>query len=202
MTDPRANASSLVPFHRNLAEHLARLAPEELSALERAFQAALNEAQNLTVVDLWDRPSPAITYWILLMSGVNQAEELHIAQDLLSWQAFFSKHSARVQCVQSSERAEFRTCSSEFDIADCPALVLSDRPDMKSFIRIEPQLLFNLRAEDGGLQRFFTRIHAYLENGRTLRDIDAMLASEKFWRTLRVAYKEVKGLVTLNIEAK
>lgn len=203
MKNPRADTpANLVPLSQKLSAHLARLTQEERSALEQAFQAALEEAGNLQVVDLWDRQSPAITYWILLMSGVNQTDELKIAQDLLAWQAFFSKHSARVQCVQSSERHEFRLCSSEFDVADCPALILSDRPDMRSYIRLEAQLLFTLLAEDGGLQRFFTRIHAYIENGRTLSEIDAMLTSDKFWRTLRVAYKEVKGLVSFSVEMK
>lgn len=161
MRNPHANnPSGLVPLHKALSAHLERLTPEERLALERAFEAALEGARDIQVVDLWDRQTSAITYWVLLMSGVNQPDELRIAQDLLSWQAFFSKHSARVQCVQSSERAEFRLCSAEFDVADCPALILSDGPDMKSFIRLEPQLLFTLLSEEGGLQRFFTRIHA------------------------------------------
>jgi hypothetical protein len=192
----------LVPMHQKLSPHFARLTPEEQSALEKAFKAALSESQDIQLADLWDRESPAMTYWILLMSGVNQPDEMKIAQDLLSWQAFFSKHSARVQCVQSSERVEFRLCSSEFDIADCPALILSDRPDMKSYIRLEAQLLFTLLAENGGLQRFLTRVHAHLENGRTLQDIDGLLASDKFWRGLKVAYKEVKGLVSISVALK
>jgi hypothetical protein len=196
---PRKNTESesgRVP--EKLANYLAQMEADDRALLEAIFQTALLEAHEIEIFDLWERKELPVTYWILLLTGVNQEEEMAIANALLSWQAFFAKHSARLSCIQSSERNEFRCCSSYFDIVNCPALIFSDSPDMESFVKIEPELLFTLANQKGGLQRFLTKLHSLIENGDTLSEIRAKLLTEKFWSTLKIAYNEVKSFVSFS----
>lgn len=181
-----------------LASYLAQMEADDRALLEAIFQSALLEAHEIEVLDLWERKELPVTYWILLLTGVNQEEEMALANILLSWQAFFAKRSARLSCIQSSERNEFRCCSSYFDIVNCPALIFSDSPDMESFVKIEPELLFTLASQKGGLQRFLTKLHSLIENGDSLSEIKTKLMTEKFWSALKIAYSEVKSLVSFS----
>jgi len=134
-----------------------------------------------------------------MLSGVNQADEVLIAKVLLTWQAFFAKDSARVLCVQSSERDSFRCCSSRFEVHDCPTLVMGYSPHMKSYLKIEPNLLRALRVRSGEVQRFLARIHALAENGRSLEYLQQLMAADAFWQGLKVVYKEIKGLISIKL---
>ena len=180
-----------------LAAYLSQMEATDRAMLEAIFQTAILEAHAIEVLDLWERKELPVTYWILLLTGVNQEEEMAIANTLLSWQAFFVKHSARVLCVQSSERSEFRCCSSSFEVVNCPTLIFSDSPDMQSFVKVEPELLFALINQKGGLQRFLTKLHSLVENGDSLTDIKAMLLTEKFWSALKIAYTEAKSFISI-----
>ncbi len=189
----------------------ARLTDRSLKLLARQLQiesntqgSALIEAillrvRTVDIVDLWVPREAALTYWILMLTGVNQIDEMQLAGDLLAWQAFFAKDSARVLCVQSSERDPFRCCSSRFQVHDCPTLVMSYSPDMKSYLKIEPNLLRALAGQSGEVQRFLARIHALAENGRSLEDLQQLMAAEAFWRGLKVVYKEIKGLISIKL---
>lgn len=159
----------------------------------------LLELSALEVVDLWEPREAALTYWILVLSGVNQSDEMKLASDLLTWQAFFAKDSARILCIQSSEREAFRCCSSTFDVHDCPTLIMSDSPDMSSYLRVEPDLLRRLASSPGELQRFLTRLHALAENGRSLRQLSDLMAADAFWRGLKIVYNEVKGMISIKL---
>lgn len=181
-----------------LAAYLAQKEATDRALLEAIFQAAILESHTVEVLDLWEHKELPVTYWVLLLTGVNQEEEMAIANTLLSWQAFFAKHSARVLCVQSSERSEFRCCSYSFEVVNCPALMFSDSPDMQSFVKIEPELLFNLINQKGGFQRFLTKLHSSVENGDSLIEIKSMLLTEKFWSALKLAYTEVKSLISIS----
>ncbi len=147
----------------------------------------------------WVPSEPPRTYLVLMLTGVNQMDEMELAKDLLTWQAFFAKDSARVLCVQSSERDSFRCCSSRFKVHDCPTSILSYSPQMKSYLKIEPDLLRALREESGGVQRFLARIHALAENGRSLEDLQQLMTADAFWRGLKVVYKEIKGLISIKL---
>jgi hypothetical protein len=181
-----------------LAAYLSQMEATDRALLEAIFQTALLESHTIEVLDLWEHKELPVTYWVLLLTGVNQEEEMAIANTLLSWQAFFAKHSARVLCVQSSERSEFRCCSSSFEVVNCPSLIFSDSPDMQSFVKFESELLFTLINQKGGFQRFLTKLHSLVENGDSLTDIKAMLLTEKFWSALKLAYTEVKSFVSIS----
>jgi len=167
-------------------------------ALEELFKAALQEARTINVDDLWEEPELPVTYWVFLLSGVNQQEEKDIAIELLFWKAFLAKHSARVICIQSSDRKEFRCCSSIFGVVNCPTLIFSDNPEMNGFIKIDSQLLFRLVEQKGSLQRFLTKIHSLVENGHSISKVQVMLDNEKFWSSLKLVYKEVKTLISFS----
>ncbi len=157
------------------------------------------QVRTVDIDDLWVPREAALTYWILMLTGVNQTDETQLAGDLLAWQAFFAKDSARVLCVQSSERDPFRCCSSRFEVHDCPTLVMGYSPHMKSYLKIEPNLLRALRVQSGEVQRFLARIHALAENGRSLEDLQQLMAADAFWRGLKVVYKEIKGLISIKL---
>jgi hypothetical protein len=141
----------------------------------------------------------AVTYWILLLSGVNQEEEMEIARALLIWKAFIVKDSALVLCVPHSDREQFKCCSSSFGIVKTPSLVLSDNRDMHDYIKIDPQLLFGLSRDRGGLQRFLTEIHSSIENGNGLKNIENQLRTERFWSGMKLVYSEVKDFISISI---
>lgn len=203
MTRETPNGKVSVPTlsGRSLRVLAARLRRAEEAEAAAILQAVLVELRPLEVVDLWEPQEAALTYWVLMLTGVNQPDELNIARDLLAWQAFFAKDSARVLCLQSSERDAFRCCSSAFEVHDCPSLVMSDTPEMQNRLKVEADLLRTLAGRPGELQRFLSRLHALVENGRTLNDLDRHLTAATFWRGLKVVYQEVKDLVSITISS-
>jgi hypothetical protein len=183
-----------------LEAYLAGKQGEERQGIEELWQAVLAEAQALGFIDLWERRDLSCTYWVLLISGVNQPEEMEIASALLTWKHFFAKDSAMLLCIQSSERREFKCATAKFGAVNCPSLIVSDSPEMDEFIEMKSDLLFALQNSKGALQRFLTRIHQMIENGKSLDDVRASLWSEQFWAGIKVVYTEVKGLVGSSVK--
>jgi hypothetical protein len=200
MSSDRDKGRALISLREGSLTLLAqRLQGEPDTELIVLLRTILAEVRALDVADLWTPREAALTYWILLLTGVNQPDEMNIARDLLSWQAFFSKDSARVLCVQSSEREAFRCCSAAFGAHHCPALIMSDTPDMHSYLKIEADLLKTLITQPGELQRFLARLHTMIENGHSLSDLKDQMTAEAFWRGLKVVYKEVKGFISIKL---
>ena len=77
-------------------------------------------------------------------------------------------------------------------------MVLSDNPELKSFIKIEPQLLFSLAQKRGSVQRFLTEIHSRIEAGKTLKELKSELRAEKFRSGLKVVYSEIKSFFSFS----
>jgi hypothetical protein len=46
-----------------------------------------------------------------------------------------------------------------------------------------------------------TKVQRLLENGTSLRAIRDMMIAEAFYRALKMAWKELKGLVTISLSA-
>ncbi len=182
-----------------LEEIVTHLSAEEDAALRAAIQIAIQRTRPVEVIDLWEQQQVALTYWILLLTGVNQEDEMRIAKDLLAWQSFFAKDSARVLCVQSSEREAFRCCSRTFKVHNFPTLLLSDSPDMRTHIKIESGLLNSLSNQPGGLQSFFAKLQSMIENGMNLQQVQDKMTAETFWKGVQVVYKEIKSLISIQI---
>ncbi len=196
---PKSRAEKRV--EEKLLLYFEQLKSDERALAEAAFQKALQDSRQVHVLDLWEEPELADSSWLLLLTGINQQGEMEIASGLLSWKAFLAKRSARLACVPSSELAEFRHCSSKFGVVNCPTLVFSDTIDMSSFVKIGPELLFALAKQEGSLQRFLTKIQTLLENGANIAEVKRAIFSEQFWSSLRFVYKEMKGLLSLSVEA-
>lgn len=171
----------------------------EEERLVAVFEQALQTLQEVSISDLWEQPELAASYWILLLSGVNQKDEMEIATNLLVWKAFNAKDSAKVLCIPLSERSEFNFCSSQFNVVRTPTLVFSDSRDLSEFVTIAPKVLFDLNSTEGHLQRFLTEIHNSFLNGRRLLDIRKRLITEQFWAGTKVVYGEVKSLVSFSL---
>jgi hypothetical protein len=116
-------------FRRRLPALLARLEAEERAKVEALFETALAAAQEKRVIDFWDQPQLSVSYWVLMLSGINEEVEVRTADTLLRWKAFFVRDAAALLCVQSSERARFRCCSEVFAVEGFPTLVLGDSPE-------------------------------------------------------------------------
>jgi len=196
---PRELRASKLPLA--LEAYLAGVQSEDRPMMEELWQAALAEAQTVEFMDLWERRDLSATFWILLVSGINQIEEMEIASALLTWKHFFAKDSAMLLCIQSSERREFKCATGKFGAVDCPTLIVSDSPEMEDFIELRSDLLFALSNTKGALQRFLTRIHQMLENGKSLDELRGSLWSKQFWAGIKVVYAEVKGIVGSSVKA-
>src|SRR5690349_12763636 len=124
---------------------LARLSPQEYLDLIRdenpellrlLLGAAVREATQIAVADLWEQPGRANSYWILMMTGINRKEEMQLANELLAWREFSAKRGARVRCIPRSETIEFRCCSTHFRVTSSPTLIFGNTPEMDSFLRL------------------------------------------------------------------
>jgi hypothetical protein len=80
------------------------------------------------------------------MSSIDQPDEMDIAREMLTWEAFSAGGTAKVLCIPSSD-PESRLCSQAFEIVDFPSLIISNSPRMESHVRIGPTLLFNIAAQ-------------------------------------------------------
>jgi hypothetical protein len=160
------------------------------------LQAALAEPPEFEISQFWEQKDPPATYWILLISAIDQQSEMEIATTLLVWEAFFAKESVQVLCIQSSERQFFQYCSTHFSTIICPALVVSDSPEMAHFIKVESQLLYKLTDDKSQLRRFLARIHAMAEDNSTLTDINMQLETEHFWSEFDLVRSEIEGFIS------
>lgn len=184
---------------KNAAAIAQRISQGGATSVEAIVAGVLEEMNRFEPIHLWEQQEAAVSYWVLMLTGVNQPTEMEIATQILVWQTFLAKDSAKLACVQSSDRRAFRVCSAAFGVSACPTLILSDSPDMKNSLAIEAGLLSALMAQPGDLQKFLTRIQSLLENGSTLTDIRNQLDAEAFYRGIKVVYKEVKNFVSIKI---
>jgi hypothetical protein len=167
--------------------------------IETLVRRALQEPQRIQTSDLWDRQEMSASYWLLVITGVHQEEEMKIARELLFWKAFVSRDSASVRCIQSSDRGEYRFCSSRFQTVNCPTLIFSDSPEMLEYLKIDSTLLFMLADQKNGIERFVNKIHSMIENGANLGDIQSGLHEERFWKNLKLVYSELKNVISIKI---
>lgn len=180
---------------------LEGLDSEARSLVVRVADDIVSEARSVEVEDAWDQDQIASSYWILYLSGVDQEDEVALAKELLLWSAVFAKNSARVACIQSSERALFKFGTQYFGLKSWPTLVFSDRPDMADFLAIDGHLLTSLSEKRGGIRRLLTELHARVECGRSISDISTAIGTEKFWQNLKIVYGEAKSFVSVTIKS-
>jgi hypothetical protein len=168
---------------------------------EALFEQAMAEAEQLEIADLWEQRDRGITYWVLLMTGMNQDEEMGIANSLLSWKAFLAKDAAWVRCIQTSDKREFACCQSRFGPITCPTLAVGYSPNLDSFITIGPELLFKIASAPGCVHRFLTKLHHLVETSPNLRDIEGAIKTPPLWNAIHFHFDAVKELVAHAVTA-
>jgi hypothetical protein len=180
-----------------LAQMLSALRINDMQELKRRLRTSLQ----VEVADLWGKPEFARTHWILLINSVDDTMELELSSALLNWKHLTVKDSARLACIQTSDRQQFKFACSRFGISECPALVMSDSPLMEEFLKIDGELLLSLAQHKGGLLRFVNKLHTMIENGAPLAEVGQKLNQDQFWKGLKLVYKEVKSLFSISVSA-
>ena len=187
--------------HRRIPPELSALIQslktEQRAKVEALFETALASARQRRIADLWEQPELSSSYWILLVSGMDEAAEIDIADVILKWKAFFVRDSASVLSFQSSDREAFRCCAKAFEIVACPALILGHSPDMLEYLRFERRLLCSLRAQRNALHRFLTSLQILLERTGSLSEVREQLSADQFWADLGLVPSDAKALVSI-----
>ncbi len=184
----------------NIQARLDNVEVFDRATVDSLLQQAIQATSDVTLSDLWEQPELAMTYWILLMSGTNQDEETDIAKALLCWKAFNAKDSALVLCLTLSDHS-YQLCATQFKAVKTPSLIVSDSRDMYNYLKIDPDLLFNLMSVKGSFQRFITELHLTIRTGNTVQDIKSQLRKDRAWAGVKVLYTEAKSLISINIKA-
>lgn len=168
------------------------------AAVVSLLELATRAAREVTVSDLWEQPELAMTYWILLMSGTDQEEQAEIAKALLFWKFFNAKDSAMVLCLTLSDGA-YKMCADQFKAVKTPTLVMSDTRGMYNYIKIDPNLLFELVKTKGSFQRFITELHLTIQLGDTIQAIKSQLRKERVWAGVKILYSEAKSITSISV---
>ena len=167
----------------------------------RLVRAAIDQLISPTIHDIWHDEGVAISHWVLLLNGINSSEEHRLASELCLWRGCFAGPDARVRCIQSSERAIFAFTSKMFSVTAPPALLVGDDPLFTRYLKIDGGLLSRLTEHENGLHRFLTKVHTALLHGQSIEDLATQLATEQFWRAMKILYAETKGLFSIQIKA-
>ncbi len=152
-----------------------------------------------TIADIWIDESGAVSHWLLLLNGIPSPEERVIASDLLLWQHCVAGPDAQARVLPSSERELFGYASQRFRVTAPPVLLVSGDPLFSQYLRVDAALLARLSTPADGLQKFIGTIHWELMNGCSIEVLAANLAKEEFWNTMKVMFKEAKGLFSIEI---
>ena len=168
--------------------------------LVESFIEKINIRPSLDVPSLWEQPEFASSFWIYLMTGINQNDETDIAKNLLFWKAMSVKDQARVVCLQSSD-PEFAFCSSRFEVQKYPVLLLGTSSEMQKALVLPPELILDIAKDQGKLQRFLTEIHFGIVNGKTLEDINTELVTDKIIKGVKALLKGLGSLIKVTFKA-
>jgi hypothetical protein len=157
----------------------------------------LNVRTRFTPELMWeDSPGP-LSYWILVLNGTAQPSDVALARDLAYWHCLSARNSARVTCVLPNERPAYHGCFTAFKFKSCPALIISDTPDMSDYILLESRFLLRVSERPGLFEGFLSQVqNAFLENG-SLEDIRSVLDKETFYQALGAGADFLKELIKL-----
>lgn len=179
---------------------LARLRDEEQRLLTETIAELVRRAREVDVIDVWNTSSLVSSYWVLLMSGPDQEDEIKLATDLLRWHHFSARAFSQVVCLSPAETRLFTLLTSRFAVSKLPTLLLSIEPAMERVVRVEPALLHELSEARGGFRKVLSEIQVIVNNSEGLEAVAAHLQREEFLRQFKRAYKELKSLVSISMK--
>jgi hypothetical protein len=165
----------------------------------RIIKKTVDRVFSPDIQDIWHETGGESSHWILLLNGIDDADERQLVSELLIWQHCNSGPDARVRCLQSSEREEFDVVTRHFGVTAPPVLAISNSGFLQPFITVNSELLVHLLRQDNGIRRFLTKVHISLMHNRTLEALKAEIYTAEFWQALKIGFKEVKSLLSIKI---
>lgn len=174
---------------------------EAKKALKEFIRINMNEYLMPSIDDIWYRNENAVSYWLLLINGIDSPREAKIANELLFWREFLVGDDAQLRCLQISDRIMSKFCIKHFNMSTPPVLIFSRDPFFSNYIKLDSELLFELIKEENALRNFVNKIHSELFQGQSLSEINKSFGVDKFWKGLKLVYKEVKSFVSISIDA-
>lgn len=180
---------------------LISLDNEAKKALKEFIRINMNEYLTPSIDDIWYKNDNAVSYWLLLINGIDSPKEAKIANELLFWREFLVGDDAQLRCLQTSDRIMSKFCIKHFNTSTPPVLIFSKDPFFSNYIKLDSELLFELIKEENTLRNFINKIHSQIFQGQSLFEINKSFGAEKFWKGLKVVYKEIKSFVSISIDA-
>lgn len=192
----------LAKFNKSqLLDMLNHLDDDTKALFQQYIDQSIKEILQGRIEDIWFNREGAISYWLLLIDGVDNKQESKMANELLFWNEFHAGGDARVRCIQSSDRIINKFCIKHFKIINPPVLIFSKDPLFTNHIMIKSELLSQLIKEENKLRNFINKIHSQISNGKSLKEINKEFSKVAFWNGLKVVYEEIKLFASISIKA-
>ncbi len=166
--------------------------------VERLLEA-LQLLKKPQLEDIWFNHEASISYWLLIINGVDNKIETKMANEILFWKEFHAGGDANVRCVQSSDRELYKLCASSFSVVSPPSLIFSTDARFEQAIKVDSQLLHELIKENNSLRSFVGKVHSLIYNGHSIEDIRKQLLKESFWKGVKIVYQEMKSLISITL---
>ena len=155
----------------------------------------IGEIKKPSIENIWIDDDSIISYWIILINGINNTAEIELVKKILFWKEFFSDTTAKIRCLQSSNHKLFNLCLKEFNIESSPAIICSNTSNFEDKIIVDTSMLIKTQKEEYGIQTLLNKIHHKLVLGDEVLKIQKEIASIKFWRIFE-RVSELKEMIS------
>lgn len=162
---------------------------------EELLLELIGEVKRPTIENIWIDDDSIISYWIVLINGINNNDEIELVKKILFWKEFFSETTAKIRCLQSSNHKLFNLCLKEFKIDSSPAIICSNTPGFEDRIIVDTTMLNKIIKEEYGIQTLLNKIHHKLVLGNEVITIQNEIGSLKFWRVFE-RVSELKEMIS------
>ncbi len=148
---------------------------------------------NNSIETIWYDENNATSFWILLVNGINNHQEVSVIKQMLYWKEFFARSFAKVRCVQSYEQFEFSLILKKFKINACPTIIVSDTISFENNYIVKPDTLLKLSEKTEGVVELCNQIHQELLIGSDREIIEALIKSKQILKSInhKEEYKRV-----------
>ena len=155
-------SKSLSKFNKdNIQKLLSNLDDDTQTALQEYIRQSVQELTNPKIEDIWFNHDSSISYWLLMINGVDNKDEAKMASELLFWKEFQAGDDANIRCIQSSDRRINKFCVEHFNVLNPPVLLFSTEPTFKNTIKIDSGLLTELIKDNNKLRKFVSKVDTF-----------------------------------------
>lgn len=150
---------------------------------------------------IWYDESNAASFWILLVNGINNVQEVAVIKQLLYWKEFFARTFAKVRCIQSYDQYEFSLVVRKFKIKACPCIIFSDGIDFESYAIVKTEMIQKIADKKEGIVDLCNQIHQAILSGNDIKTIAASMSQKQILNAVnqKETFKQV--LSQSNFEA-